>query len=316
MDIILAIRSGDNVINRSSFTQTKTWANIHQYCNGIEPIFINHPNLSCLFGLDKKNKSLVSYGGPVVSDRCSADEFNSFLSEVIDLSAMHRARLVAFRTLHPLRFNLIFLEDSLINKKFKKEKWSTFVVNLLPSEELLLKSFQHAARKGIKKGDRLGIQVKRCEKFNDYYGKFLKAYLINQKQELKNKSFYKKYWELDKENIYNYWIAYSEDGDQLGFLGTYSYQGVATEIMSAITPLAFQKKIPVQDIMHWEIMKFHKSKGDLYFDLAGFNPSPTTDKEKNIKRFKEKWGGEVYDCSSFVYEKKSVLYKLMSKIKG
>ena len=300
----------------NAFTQTKIWADINQHCNGIEPIFINHSNVSCLFGLDEKNKSLVSYGGPVVSDKCRVEEFNSFLSEVINLSAMHRVQFVTFRTLHSLRFNPNFLEDSLINKKFKKKNWLTFLVNLLPSEEFLLKSFQHAARKGVKKGGRLEIQVKRCETFDNYYEKFLKAYLSNQKQELKNKSFYKRYWELDKKNIYNYWIAYSKDNETLGFLGTYSYQGVATEIMSAITPLAFQKKIPVQDIVHWEIMKFHKNKGDLYFDLAGFNPSPTTDKEKNIKRFKEKWGGDISDCSSFVYEKKSVLYKLISKFKG
>lgn len=300
-------------MNITAFTQTKIWADIHHHCNSIEPVFINFPNISCLFGLDKINRSLVSYGGPVVSDRCSAHELHSFLSKVIDSSIKHSAKFTTFKALHPLRFNSSFLEDALFQKNFKREAWSTFIVDLSPSEEQLLKSFQHAARKGIKKGARLGIQVKRCESFDDYYEEFLKAYLSNQNQELKNECFYKKYWQLDSKNIYNYWVAYSSEGDKLGFLGTYSYQGVATEIMSAMTPVAFQNKIPVQDVLHWEIIKFHKAKGDLYFDLAGFNPQPTSNKERNIKRFKEKWGGTLYDCSSFTYQKKSRIRKLICK---
>ena len=31
------------------------------------------------------------------------------------------------------------------------------------------------------------------------------------------------------------------------------------------------------------------------FDLAGFNPNPTSEKEKGIEKFKRKWGGKKYD---------------------
>ena len=32
-----------------------------------------------------------------------------------------------------------------------------------------------------------------------------------------------------------------------------------------------------------------------YYDLAGFNPNPISEKERGIEKFKRKWGGKKYD---------------------
>ena len=302
------------------FTQSQTWASIHQHCSHIDPLYIETPKISCLFGIDLKSGSLVSFGGPVVSDDCSSDEFHIFLSKVGEVLKQRRLKTIAFRALSPLRRQGELIETELTKQNFKKTRWSTFLVDLSPSEDDLLKRFQHSARKGIKKAERLGVCAKRCDSFEEYYDIFLKGYTNSVKSQLKERSFQKKYWDLDSEGVYSYWVAYADDGSELGYLGAYSYNGVATEIMSAITSVAIERKIPVQDYLHWEIMKHYKQSGDLFFDLAGFNPNPVSAKEKNIKRFKEKWGGQVYDCSTYVYSNqtflKGVIKKLVRKVMG
>ena len=92
----------------------------------------------------------------------------------------------------------------------------------------------------------------------------------------------------------------------LACLGMYIFNGVATEFASSISALAYEKKIPVQDILHWEMMLEAKRMGCHTFDMAGVNPSPQTPKEKGIRQFKEKWGGRYVEYN--IYHKDMMLW--------
>ncbi len=298
------------------FTQTQIWARINQYFNRLDPTLIEHSEIKCLFGIDKKNSSLTSFNGPIASEEISAQEFNDFLKKVLKTAKENRILDVNFRSLPPMRQWNLGVELEFLKMGFKKQEWQTFIVDLRASEENLLKSFDHSARKGIKKTTSLGVLVERCDRFEKFFKRFLIPYCNATKREIKEKKFYENGWDLDTENVYNYWTAQTEQGEPLGFLGTYRYNSVATEIMSSLTPLALERKIPVQDLLHWEIMRYHKTLGDSYFDLAGFNPNPISEKEKNIKRFKQKWEGEVYDVSSYTFDGRSYIKKLILSIAG
>ncbi len=296
-------------------TQTPLWANLNEYFNGIEPYEFTQRGVSCLFGYGNKSRSITSFGGPVISSNESEEDFEIFLKELLQKLRSENIGQVNFRALFPLRKWPESYETKLLNSKFQHHQWKTYIINLKPSEDELFKNLQHAARKGIKKAQQLGVCIYMCESFEDYYTKFLVPYLNSTKRSIKEKIFYQEGWELDKDKCYSYWVAKDQNGEALGFLGSYRYDGVATEIMSALTPLAWERKIPVQDLLHWEIIKYHKNRSDLYFDLAGFNPNPTSEKEKNIKRFKEKWGGIEYDTSSYTLDLRSPLKKLLCKIR-
>jgi len=298
------------------FTQTKTWADMNEYYNGLEPKIFNDAEISCLFGSDRKHASWTSFNGPVASGKASDQDFSNFLTELRKAAKKNNTHQIYFRSLPPLREWPLEFENELREFGFKRQEWKTLITDLTVSEEKLLKCFEHSARKGIKKAVSLGVIVEKCSGFDQYFSDFLIPYYKTTERPLKEKEFYRKGWLLDTENIYHYWVAKDSMGEPLGFLGTYTYDGIATEIMSALTLLAFEKKIPAQDILHWEVIKYHKNVGDLYFDLAGFNPNPTSEKEKNIKRFKEKWGGKIYDVSSYYLDNRSFLQKIILKMRG
>ena len=47
-----------------------------------------------------------------------------------------------------------------------------------------------------------------------------------------------------------------------------------------------------------------------YYDLAGANPNPLTEKEKGILRYKKKWGGKKHEY--YIVTKKPGTIKLMN----
>lgn len=297
------------------FTQTQMWAGINSYYNALEPRIIGNSDIYCLFGYDKKNASWTSFGGPIFFSKPSIKNLTYILSTILEKAKKDNIYSINLRSLFPLRKWEASIETEFIKFGFTHQKWETLIIDLNSPEEVIYKNFKHSARKGIKKAQSLNIRVEKCDSFDIYFSEFLIPYFKATDRLLKDKVFYKKGWDLDVQNIYSYWVAKDSAGEVLGFLGTYRYDNVATEIMSALSPLAFKQKIPVQDIMHWEIIKYHKNIGDSYFDLAGFNPNPLSEKEKNIKRFKEKWGGEVYDVSSYMIDNKSLVKKIILKIK-
>ena len=37
-----------------------------------------------------------------------------------------------------------------------------------------------------------------------------------------------------------------------------------------------------------------------YYDLAGYNPNPQSEKEKGIMRYKKKWGGKDFEYQKII----------------
>lgn len=296
------------------FAQSQTWAQINKWFNDLEPVVIECNDVWCLFGLDKNTSTLTAFNGPVVPLHSGPEKLHLFLQQVLEYAKKNKIFHINFRGLCPLR-KYAELEDAFTKLRFKKQNWNTIIIDLHISEDELLKNFKHAARKSIKRANSLGMYVELCNSFEQYYTEFWLPFCALKKRTVKDKDFYKYGWDLDQENIYRYWIAKAASGEPLGYLGTYSYKGVATEIMSALTPLAIEAKMPAQDLLHYEIIKFHKNLGDDYFDLAGFNPHPKDDKELNIRRFKEKWGSTVYDTSTYTLDRRTIIHKITNKIK-
>lgn len=53
------------------------------------------------------------------------------------------------------------------------------------------------------------------------------------------------------------------------------------------------------DVMQWEMLRWSHEHGLRTLDLAGVAPEPRSDKERGIRRFKEKWGGIVAEYPVF-----------------
>ncbi|MDP2430946.1 MAG: GNAT family N-acetyltransferase [Pseudomonadota bacterium] len=192
------------------------------------------------------------------------------------------------------------IQGVFLRNDYAFNNWATYVLNLTSSEDDLLMSLDHSARKGIKKALREGVSIRKIDTWDSYQENFLRPYLdwtINSDRDAFTHDANIIWHHPGHSRYYHYFTAFHRDGRALAVLGMYVFAGVATEITSAIAPVAFDEKIPVQDILHWEMFLEAKRQGCHYFDLAGVAPNPGSQKEENIRRFKKKWGGQyvVYD---------------------
>ncbi len=180
------------------------------------------------------------------------------------------------------------------------ETFHTFLLNLRDDLDNIKKKFKKELRKSIRKGAEKGITVKLAnrEEVPLYYD------LLKETRNRTSTGFNQKlehlylYWDIMHEEFdsFEVFIAYKE-GSPLGALGILHFNKMMIEVMSASSNYALRLKLPVGDILKWEVIKWGKKKGLHYYDLAGVNIRPKTKKEENILRFKRKWGGELVELS-------------------
>lgn len=185
---------------------------------------------------------------------------------------------------------------------YRETPWLTSVVDLAPDEDTLRRNLKQAARKGIRKSQEAGLSVKLCESQDEFFGTFCKAYYedANGGDQSSIASRNRAFWQADSGRSYRFFVVEDPGGNFHAALGTYSYNGVATEILSGRTAFGKASNLPAQDLLHWEAMLSHKREGDRHFNLAGYSPDPINEKEVGIRRFKEKWGGREIAVPAFV----------------
>jgi lipid II:glycine glycyltransferase (peptidoglycan interpeptide bridge formation enzyme) len=71
------------------------------------------------------------------------------------------------------------------------------------------------------------------------------------------------------------------------------------EMASVISDYSIKNKLYANDAIKWAVIEYGKKKGNKLYDLTGVSPSPETEKEKGIRRFKEKWGGKLINYHTF-----------------
>lgn len=242
------------------------------------------PNLTCL-------------DGPFAASSPSVEALKAMLVEVKRLALHSRCRSI--RIAPPPRSALALDQECV--EAFRKEgfapsKWATYIVDLRPDEDALFMSVKHAVRKCVKKCQRAKVTLRKMETFEELRDVYWDA--LNQAHKhfgLPESPCLQEPWDEDTDNLYHYYCAVDAEGKVLACLGMYIFNGVATEVASAITPLAYESKIPAQDYLHWEMMVEAKRMGAAQFDLAGVSPAPSSPKEEGIRRFKEKWGGQYVE---------------------
>ena len=240
--------------------------------------------------------------GPVIFDSQNA----SLITEAILRTTLRLARNclatnVRFSPTHNSKWNSDGTMANIYKDfGFKKEKWATYLVDLRPKDEKLFKGLEHAARKCVKKCRHKGLKVIKMRTFQEFKAIYWEAYVRSRKYFGKKANpCFPVMWEEDKKGYYHYHIVADGDHKVLACLGMYIFNGLATEIASSISPEAYEKKLPAQDLIHWEMMLEAKRMGCHTFDLAGVNPDPRTPKEVGIRRFKKKWGGKYVEYNIF-----------------
>lgn len=202
---------------------------------------------------------------------------------------------------------------------YKTKTWASLLVDLNQDEEILWKKLKPAARKSVNRAKREGLRIEKISSLLELQEKFAGPYnsfeVAAGRKALPWRN-YESTWKSDKKGRYQFFCAIDTGDRILAVLAVHIFNQVATEVNSAINPVAFSEKIPAQDLLHWNIMLDMKSQDFKIFDLAGINPNPLDKAALGIRRFKEKWGGEYVEQHRFSKNSRTGLIpRLLNKMK-
>ena len=191
-----------------------------------------------------------------------------------------------YGTTHP------FLPISIKNST----KWATSIIDLHQTKEEIQKKFdKNSCKKNIKRSIERGVTIEPINEKNFHEYSSIRNDFRNKTSDTLHQS----------EELSGFWNSLQPIGFA-GFLAkkndipigglTFSYfNKYLIEVGVARSKLDFEEKLYSQDLIKWKIIEWGIENNMDYFDLAGYDPVPKSEKEIGIMRYKEKWGGKRYD---------------------
>src|SRR3989344_468887 len=181
---------------------------------------------------------------------------------------------------------------------FNPKKWSTFLIDLNNSTDSLYKNIdKHNGRKNIERSIKRGVTVEEINETSliDYH-LLLSGMLKNKKRESALIEFEEllSWWKLFKPLGYSGFLA-KKDNIAIGGLLFSFFNKHIIEGLVARSEIDYEKKFYSQDLIKWKIIEWGVKNKMNYYNLAGFNPHPESEKEKGIFNYKKKWGGKKMD---------------------
>ncbi len=327
----------------TGFTQSSSWADILIELDKAKPMYIKvnqqqtgQPVLGLLIFIKKpynretnrislpsyllgQNKGKIAFTeGPfnLTNDISLLKNAYSFLLDWLDdfccQNSYYALESGGMTSLNPLALD-DETKDHLEERGFSVENWATYLVNLSFDKDILYQKLDRAAKKQLRKANEQDLEAKEISDWQKYLTHFVIPY-----QKFENaagripptqKSF-EVMWKQNTQNNYRFFYIKDRSDEVLAVLGAYGFNRVATEITSAVNPRVFEEHLAAQDLLHWEIIRYYQENGYAYFNLAGVNPDPQTPKERGIRQFKAKWGGEYLTYYRYSKQYPSLLRNL------
>ena len=227
--------------------------------------------------------------GPIVFDPNYSNEIYQKLGNYLIEN-----KYIVLGTEHPFSPSGI----SSLKEKFNLKKWSTFLIDLNNSTDSLYKNIdKHNGRKNIERSIKRGVTVEEINETSliDYH-LLLSGMLKNKKRESALIEFEEllSWWNLFKPLGYSGFLA-KKDNIAIGGLLFSFFNKHIIEGLVARSEIDYEKKFYSQDLIKWKIIEWGVKNKMNYYNLAGFNPHPESEKEKGIFNYKKKWGGKKTD---------------------
>ncbi|MBN2010079.1 peptidoglycan bridge formation glycyltransferase FemA/FemB family protein [candidate division KSB1 bacterium] len=330
--------------NEAGFYQSELWAHVKNKQDQSQPLFIEVDDSSnivltlLLFQKTPSNKINIK----------PATRFNNLISgdyrgwlEWIDGPVLHTQQFdLAFAALnclfkwldvYSMKHKLIRIRsdgfnhlskwnsDTRIRSLFEKFKyststWGTYLVDLTQDEDTLFGNIHQKARGKVRKASQLSLSIRQPENVDDYLKNWQDVYVASGiKQPLPPDIIEIMLEDKTRKFIYHY-LVNDKKKRNLAVVSMYVFNKMARRVMSSISPVCRDERIPAQDLITWHCLLEAKKLGCHTFDFAGVNPNPQTSKEQGIKDFKSKWGGTYHEF--YISEKNnySVFYKGLTKL--
>jgi lipid II:glycine glycyltransferase (peptidoglycan interpeptide bridge formation enzyme) len=250
--------------------------------------FLNDDKKSKFFknipGLKKKSFNWTY--GPIIFEKNDSEKIYSSLNNYLISE-----KAVPNGWSHPIYSG----EPSTMNKKFQVVNWGTYLINLeKPTDELYQNIDKSNGRKNIERSKKRGVEIEQITENNldDFFDLVLKNRNFSTDEEHERKVLHLR-WKVFKPLGFSGYLA-KRSGIPVGGL-LFSYvnghiieAGVARSIEDS------KENLYSQDLIKWKIIEWGSKNNMKFFNLAGFNPNPKSEKEIGIQKYKKKWGGSPY----------------------
>jgi len=185
-----------------------------------------------------------------------------------------------------------FFNGKLISKGIKEEKWSTFLIDLKLSKEIILKNTdKKSVRKNIERAKNRDVKIYEInDKTIREYHELLNEYRLESGNPQYDYEDTFELWKLLKPIGFKGYLA-KKDESYVGGITFSFFNGYINEWGIARSKKDTLEKLYSQDLLKWKIIEWGTLNNQKFFDLSGFNPNPSTKKEEGILQYKKKWGG-------------------------
>ena len=226
--------------------------------------------------------------GPVIFDKIYSNDVYLRLSEFLLKNNSHQ--VVGWQ--HPL----IIEGFSSLQNKFRLKKWGTFLIDLSKSKEELFNNIDRSSgRKNINKAIKNNIQIEPIDENNLFQYFELLNLSKNNLGGLKNNfEYFVETWKSMEKFGRKGFLA-KKDDLLLSGINFSSISGHIIENGVARSVEDQNNSFYTQDLLRCKIIEWGVDNQMKWYNLAGFNPSPETNKEKGILRYKKKWGGKQFN---------------------
>ena len=246
--------------------------------NSKSKIFRNIPGL-------KKKIFNWTYGPIIFEKNDSSNIYSALNNYLISENAVPNAWS------HPIYSG----DPSIMKKKFQVIDWGTYLIDLTKSTDELYQNIDKSnGRKNIERSKKRGVEIEQLTEntLDDFFDLVLKSRNFSTDEEHERKVLHLR-WNLFKPLGFSGFLA-KKSGVTVGGL-LFSYlnghvieAGVARSVEDA------KENLYSQDLIKWKIIEWGSKNNMKFFNLAGFNPNPKSEKEIGIQKYKKKWGGTPY----------------------
>jgi len=172
------------------------------------------------------------------------------------------------------------------------ETWATYLVDCQGPEDELWRRLKHSARKSVRKAQERGLTVRRLQSRDEIpsYCRFAARAARASGRALVEPDLPMAWDCLRPQARLEFFVA-ELGGECVSGLGVRGQGAWISEVGSYQSVRDRAEQLGAQDLIKWEVIRWARSCGIRWFDLAGVNPEPATAKQAGIRQFKEKWGG-------------------------
>lgn len=291
-------REWDDLLARSEICdafQTYEWASVLQNSIGVQPCFFfvkNHGRtLGGVIVLAKRILGMVNSleirGGPIYDKGSREVVMRSILKAVEE--RRKKAVNLLFVPFPPINHGL---EHLFRTKGYYSYPFRTIIIDLSRKLEDVWKSLSKKARWGVRKAERVGLEVKEADTW-DEWEHYYRLHLQHGREKqypTEPLQFFREMFKLGQRNMAHLFLAEHEKHMVAGSLFLMHKQNMV--FLQNASETTFLSQNP-NSLLQWKSIEWAKENGVTIYDMNGLPPKEVPYLQ-GVFNFKRQWDGQTY----------------------